>query len=113
MRGVTHRTRAIAPLSSGTPDEIVAQIAARQHGVVRLAQLLWARLTRDAIRHRVKSGRLHRLYRGVYAVGHTGLSEKGRMLAAVCACGPGPALSHLCCASVWKVSRWPLPSLID
>jgi hypothetical protein len=91
----------------------VAEIAARQHGAIRLAQLLWAGLSHDAITRRLKDGRLHRLYRGVYAVGHAGLSDKGRWLAAVYACGDGAALSHLHCAEMYKVSRFPLPSLID
>ncbi len=37
---------------------------------------------------------LHRLYRGVHAVGHTKLTREGRFLAAVLACGPGAVLSH-------------------
>jgi hypothetical protein len=91
----------------------VAQIAARQHGTIRLAQLLWAGLSPDAITRRVKDGRLHRIHRGVYAVGHAGLSDKGRWLAAVYACGDGAGLSHLHCAEMYKVSRFPLPSLVD
>lgn len=37
---------------------------------------------------------LHRLHRGVYAVGHTSLTLRGRWMAAVLAAGPGAALSH-------------------
>lgn len=40
------------------------------------------------------AGRLHRLYQGVYAVGHTNLSLEGRCLAAVLASGPCSLLSH-------------------
>ena len=92
---------------------MVAQIAARQHGVVRLAQLLWAGLNHEAVAWRVKAKRLHRLYRGVYAVGHVGLSEKGHMLAAVYACGDGSALNLWHCAWHWNVSRFGLPARID
>jgi Transcriptional regulator, AbiEi antitoxin/Protein of unknown function (DUF559) len=91
----------------------VAQIAAGQHGVIRHVQLLWAGLDRNAITRRVKRGRLHRLYRGVYAVGHPGVSEMGARLAAVFACGSGAGLSHLHVASVWRVSRFACPALID
>jgi hypothetical protein len=39
-------------------------------------------------------GGLHRIHRGVYAVGHTRLTREARFLAAVKACGPGTVLSH-------------------
>jgi very-short-patch-repair endonuclease len=43
---------------------------------------------------RARAGKLHRLYRGVYAVGHTRLTLRGRWMAAVLACGPDAVLSH-------------------
>jgi uncharacterized protein DUF559 len=46
-------------------------------------------------------------------LGHAGLSDRGEMLAAVLACGAAAALSHLHCASLWRVSRFALPGLID
>jgi very-short-patch-repair endonuclease len=49
---------------------------------------------RHRIHHRARTGRLHRIHRGVYAVGHTNLSLRGRWMAAVLACGPGAVLSH-------------------
>src|SRR3954452_5514104 len=42
----------------------------------------------------VAAGRLHRLHRGVYAVGHTGVGLHGRWIAALFACGKGALLSH-------------------
>jgi very-short-patch-repair endonuclease len=57
-------------------DARVAAIAAVQHGVITFAQLIAAGLTATAIRNRVRSGRLHRIHRGVYAVGHSGLSGR-------------------------------------
>jgi hypothetical protein len=48
------------------------------------------------IRGRVAAGHLHRIYHGVYAVGHPGLTPEARWLAAVKACGPRAALSHAC-----------------
>lgn len=39
-------------------------------------------------------GRLHRVFRGVYAVGHRGITERGRLTAAVLACGSGTVISH-------------------
>jgi very-short-patch-repair endonuclease len=46
----------------------------------------------------VATGRLHRLYHGVYAVGHTKLSLQGRCLAGVLASGPRALLSHFSAA---------------
>ena len=55
---------------------------------------------------RVRSGRLHQLHRGVYAVGHVDLSLEGRFLAAVKACGPGAVLSHYSAAALWGFVEW-------
>lgn len=85
-------------------DEVVARIATRQHGVVDFGQLLFAGLTPSSITRRVKAGHLHRLYRGVYAVGHTNLSREGRWMAAVRACGARAVLSHESAAALWGIS---------
>jgi len=74
-------------------DAAVMAIAASQHGVVTTAQLASAGLSRDAIVHRVRVGRLRRLHRGVYLVGPlTGPLTKE--MAALFACGERAALSH-------------------
>jgi hypothetical protein len=52
-------------------DVHIAQLAARQKGVVKLAHLVALGLSERAIRWRVRSGKLHRLHRGVYLVGHS------------------------------------------
>ncbi|HEV2786231.1 MAG TPA: type IV toxin-antitoxin system AbiEi family antitoxin domain-containing protein, partial [Solirubrobacteraceae bacterium] len=49
---------------------MIARIAERQHGVVHLDQLRAAGLGDGAIYARVRAGRLHRIHRGVFAVGH-------------------------------------------
>lgn len=69
-------------------DQRLADLAAAQHGAVALRQLCALGLTPRAVRSRVAAGRLHRLYRGVYAVGHTKLTPEGHWLAGVLACGP-------------------------
>jgi hypothetical protein len=73
-------------------------MAAEAWGVLTSLELAACGLGPNAVRRRVAAGHLHRLYRGVYAVGHTGLTLEGRYLAAVKACGPGAVLSHLCAA---------------
>jgi hypothetical protein len=83
----------------------VAALAARQYGVVSTAQLRTCGLTRAAIGHRLRVGRLARLYRGVYAVGHGVLVAEGRRLAAVLAGGLAAVLSHRSGGRQWSV--WP------
>jgi very-short-patch-repair endonuclease len=72
-------------------------VAARQEGVVSRSQLIALGYSDRAISYHAAAGRLHRVYPGVYAVGHRALSERGQLLAAVIACHSGPgsaALSH-------------------
>jgi very-short-patch-repair endonuclease len=49
----------------------------------------------------VRAGWLHRVFRGVYAVGHPAISREARWLAAVLAGGEGAVLSHLSAAALW------------
>ncbi|MDX6581792.1 MAG: hypothetical protein QOI10_976 [Solirubrobacterales bacterium] len=78
-------------------------MAAAQHGTITFTQLKDAGLSPTQVRDRELSGRLHRIHRGVYAVGHDGLSEEGRWMAAVLACGPGAVLSHRAAAEHWAL----------
>jgi hypothetical protein len=86
-------------------DRLVAQLAERQHGVVAYWQLMELGLGDDAVQHRVVAGRLHRLYVGVYAVGHTRLTVRGRWMAAALACGPDAVLSHRDGGALWQICR--------
>jgi very-short-patch-repair endonuclease len=83
----------------------VAELAARQHGVVEHSQLVELGMTKHTIGRWVRAGRLHRIHRGVYAVGHLRLTREGRFLAAVLACGPGAALSHESAAVLWGLRK--------
>jgi hypothetical protein len=87
-------------------------LAARQHGVVSVAQLLAAGLDHNAIARRVAEGRLHRVRRGVYAVGHAGLSREGQFLAGVLWAGEGAALGYLAAAEHLEARKYRAP-LID
>ncbi len=55
----------------------------------------------------VAKGWLHRLHRGVFAVGHTRLTVKGHWMAAVLACGPDAVLSHRSAAALYDLQRIP------
>jgi very-short-patch-repair endonuclease len=90
-------------VTSMPPDAKVAWTAAKQHGVVDLAQLRAAGLTRSGVRRRVAAGWLHWRHRGVYAVGHAGLTERGHWMAAVLAGGKGAVLSHRSAGAMWRL----------
>jgi hypothetical protein len=81
----------------------VAELARRQHGVVARWQLDRLGFGPGAIAYRVRTGRLHRLHVGVYAVGHPLVSVRGRWMAAVLAHGPRAVLSHRSAAALWAI----------
>jgi hypothetical protein len=89
----------------------LAELATGQHGVVSAAQLLELGYGRNVIAQATASGRLHRLHRGVYAVGHRDLGWHGRCLAAVLACAPAVA-SHASAGWLWGLLRY-APGTID
>ncbi|MGH2714644.1 MAG: DUF559 domain-containing protein [Thermoleophilaceae bacterium] len=70
-------------------------------------------MTRDQLRRlgvgehgiaeRIRTRRLHRLHRGVYALGHDALRPEAYWLAAVLACGDGAVLSHASAAAHWGI----------
>jgi hypothetical protein len=89
---------------NGPPlDRALAALARRQWGVVSLAQLQALGLGARAVQQRAAAGRLHRVHRGVYAVGHRVLRAEGHRLGAVLACGAGAVLSHRSAAAHWEL----------
>jgi very-short-patch-repair endonuclease len=60
--------------------------------------------SRQAVAKSAKAGRLHRIHRGVYAVGHRRLTWHGRCMAALLASAPAVA-SHLSAAWLWGLLR--------
>lgn len=93
------RLRAVK--TSTSSDDAVLALAATQHWVVTREQLERLGLSRDAVGHRVHTGRLHRRHRGVYVVGRPQLDERGRWHAAVLAYGSAAVLSHRSAACLW------------
>ena len=79
----------------------VLELAERQWGVVARWQLERLALSAGAISRWTASGRLQRIYPGVYAVGHRALPLEGRLLAVILYAGPGAALSHASAAHWW------------
>jgi hypothetical protein len=91
------------PSESRSLDLKIAGLARRQHGVVTHQQLSALGFSRSGVQYRVQTGRLHRIHRGVYAVGRADVSEAGRLLAAVLACGHDAVLSHHSAAALWGI----------
>jgi predicted transcriptional regulator of viral defense system len=99
-------TRARADQIDTPADARVAQFAADREGVMSIRQLRAYGLDDDAVLVRVRSGWLHRLHRGVYAVGHPGVPLRGRFRAAVLACEGGTALGRFSAAAEWGFIPW-------
>ncbi|HEX8647361.1 MAG TPA: type IV toxin-antitoxin system AbiEi family antitoxin domain-containing protein [Thermoleophilaceae bacterium] len=83
----------------------LAALAGDQYGVVHLAQLYELGFSYQTVGRMVAAGQLHRLYRGVYAYGHEAIGPRGRLLAAVYACGPDAVASHNQAAWVHDLRR--------
>ncbi len=83
----------------------MARLATRQHGVVGRRQLVALGVGKATIERWLRAGRLHRLHRETFAVGHGRVSQHGRWLAAVLACGDGALLSHRSAAALWGLAR--------
>jgi len=99
-------------LNGADLDVLLARLATRQEGVASRRQLAAIGFTRNEIDNRILRRRLIAVHQGVYAVGHEALSDRGRMIAALIAAGPGAALSHRTAAYLWKLIP-SLPPFVD
>lgn len=99
-------------LTTPSPDALVARLANSQHGVVHRAQLIADDLPPRTIDRWLAAGRLHRIHRLVYAVGHTALPELGPVMAATLATARwdpvakelvGSAASHTTAAELLRI----------
>ena len=91
-------------------DAAVGGLAVTQNGVVTRDQLEKLGLDDQAIAKRVARGRLHRIHQRVYSLTPEVMTERGRFMAAVLACGPDAALSHRAAAYLWGiVDGWEAP----
>ncbi|MGH7502078.1 MAG: endonuclease domain-containing protein [Longimicrobiales bacterium] len=85
-----------------TAEQMIMKLAARQHGVVARVQLLRAGVQPDLVDHRLRTGRLRRLHRGIYLAGPL-TGPYTREMAAVLACGEHSAVSHRSAAALWQM----------
>jgi len=88
-------------------DAQIARVAARQHGLVTLAQARDVGATEDAIRHRVNKARWVRVRLGVFAIAGVPATSEQSILAAVFAAGDAAFVSHGTAAELWEL---PLPA---
>lgn len=94
-------------VSGHTPriDARIAAVAARQHDLIQVEQLLALGLTDSALAKRVARGTLHRRHRGVYSLGSAPLSREAAWHAATLGCGAGAGVSRIAAAQLYMVTR--------
>src|SRR4051812_21859784 len=80
-------------------------LSRRQHFAIARRQLLRLGFTPGEVRHRLASGRLHLIWRGVDAVGRPNLTNEGLFMAAGLSCGLGAAMSHESAAWFWELVK--------
>jgi very-short-patch-repair endonuclease len=90
----------------------MARLAFAQHGVVSLSQLIGLGFGVRAVERRVRDGRLLKIHREVFAVGHRRLSQRSYWWAAILAYGDQALLSHRSAAALWELAK-PRSSPID
>jgi hypothetical protein len=96
-----------------TQTEAVRAIARGQAGIVARTQLLGAGIDGSAIGRALRAGKLHRVYRGIYAtVAPELLTEEGQLIAALMGAGEGALLSHGTAAWRWRIIPAP-PSVMQ
>lgn len=90
---------------NGVKTQVIRQRAAqvwelvrRQHGVISHGQLIGLGFNQEAIAHRIATGRLYPIHRGVYAVGRPEVGPLGKAMAAALACGGSALANHLTAA---------------
>jgi hypothetical protein len=83
-------------------EDVILQIAARQHGAVERHQLLEAGISADTLDRRIRKLRLRPIFRGVYLVGPV-VSAFAREMAALLACGQHSVVSHVSAAHLWQI----------
>jgi hypothetical protein len=105
VQGVSDKDFLTGSSRNAPPDLRVAAIARRQHGLITIAQLRAAGLNTAAVAKRVDRSVLHRVGRGVYAVGHASLSRDAQWMRAALEAGEGTALGRLAAATLWQAWR--------
>ena len=96
-------------MKTRTVDGRIDRLAAPQHGVVTLADIVGNGITPDQLRARLDRGSLVRLDAGVYRTIGTRRSWEQAVLAACLAAGPQALASHRAAAVLWGLIDPPTP----
>ena len=105
-KGVSRMSLAPQGQADTPPDLRAANVAGRQHGVIRFDQLVACGLDDGAVARRTRKGSLHRVHHGVYAVGYRPITLDARFMAAVLAGSEGAFLSHWASCALAGLVRW-------
>lgn len=82
----------------------LVELAERQEGLLSRAQLDKL-LSGGQVSRWLHQGRIHRVYPGVYALGHRRTTERGRLIAALLYAGPGAALAGRSGTAWWEITK--------
>src|SRR3954470_1133208 len=84
-----------------TPDSHARALSRRQRHNITRAQLLELGFSSEKIRHKLATGRLHPVFRGVYTVGRPHDTREAMWMAAVLRGGEGAVVSNFIAAAHW------------
>lgn len=90
-----------------TADARCATVAAGQHGCISLAQARLAGLDREAVHHRVRTGRWRRVLPRTYVLRGAPDAWEQRVQAALLWVGDGAAASGACAGALWRLPNLP------
>ena len=114
MHGVRHSgAEARGPRDDFHADRVIARLAGTQQNLISITQLRSLGLERGEWEWRVRTGHLHPVHRGVFAVGTPSLMPLARERAAVLAVGHGAVLSHGSAAAVWGMLPFQASAPVD
>jgi len=93
--------------AGGEDEAPVSWVADQQLGLITVPQLHVAGVGRGGVRRRRENGTLHRMYRGVYLVGHPIPVPGALEFGAVLACGRRTLVSHRSAVALWDLAKPP------